>query len=154
MDIIYFFFFFQAEDGIRDLTVTGVQTCALPISPFAASAARTPIQDPIGYRSRRPRVRAGRRGLRRRSRRHVRPGALGWAGAEALAGAGPDGREAALLLRRPRSVRVRLRAPSAARAPRRSPSARSSEPLAIPAGRRHPRAALDPGGHREARPRA
>src|SRR6516165_12379349 len=26
-----FFFFFQAEDGIRDLTVTGVQTCALPI---------------------------------------------------------------------------------------------------------------------------
>src|SRR2546430_4795211 len=28
-----FFFFFQAEDGIRDLTVTGVQTCALPILP-------------------------------------------------------------------------------------------------------------------------
>src|SRR5690349_23105758 len=27
-----FFFFFQAEDGIRDLYVTGVQTCALPIS--------------------------------------------------------------------------------------------------------------------------
>src|SRR5207248_4197336 len=26
------FFFFQAEDGIRDRTVTGVQTCALPIS--------------------------------------------------------------------------------------------------------------------------
>src|SRR6266852_6928284 len=28
------FFFFQAEDGIRDATVTGVQTCALPISDF------------------------------------------------------------------------------------------------------------------------
>src|SRR2546430_11122585 len=28
---ICLFFFFQAEDGIRDLTVTGVQTCALPI---------------------------------------------------------------------------------------------------------------------------
>src|SRR5256886_5679886 len=28
---LYLFFFFQAEDGIRDLTVTGVQTCALPI---------------------------------------------------------------------------------------------------------------------------
>src|SRR2546430_5904730 len=28
-------FFFQAEDGIRDLTVTGVQTCALPIFSFA-----------------------------------------------------------------------------------------------------------------------
>src|SRR5258708_11753502 len=27
----YFFFFFQAEDGIRDDLVTGVQTCALPI---------------------------------------------------------------------------------------------------------------------------
>src|SRR5688572_32620945 len=32
--MFFFFFFFQAEDGIRDLTVTGVQTCALPIYPF------------------------------------------------------------------------------------------------------------------------
>src|SRR2546430_13261558 len=32
------FFFFQAEDGIRDLTVTGVQTCALPISRNYQSA--------------------------------------------------------------------------------------------------------------------
>src|SRR5205085_6717286 len=31
------FFFFQAEDGIRDLTVTGVQTCALPISSILIS---------------------------------------------------------------------------------------------------------------------
>src|SRR5690554_7476867 len=30
--IFFFFFFFQAEDGIRDADVTGVQTCALPIS--------------------------------------------------------------------------------------------------------------------------
>src|SRR3712207_7567982 len=29
---MFFFFFFQAEDGIRDIGVTGVQTCALPIS--------------------------------------------------------------------------------------------------------------------------
>src|SRR5437868_14745624 len=29
---LYIFFFFQAEDGIRDRNVTGVQTCALPIS--------------------------------------------------------------------------------------------------------------------------
>src|SRR6266700_1894439 len=28
---MFFFFFFQAEDGIRDFHVTGVQTCALPI---------------------------------------------------------------------------------------------------------------------------
>src|SRR2546430_6024147 len=33
-----YFFFFQAEDGIRDLTVTGVQTCALPISRSSAHA--------------------------------------------------------------------------------------------------------------------
>src|SRR3712207_6879811 len=30
--LLIFFFFFQAEDGIRDIGVTGVQTCALPIS--------------------------------------------------------------------------------------------------------------------------
>src|SRR2546429_6734463 len=30
--MIDIFFFFQAEDGIRDVAVTGVQTCALPIS--------------------------------------------------------------------------------------------------------------------------
>src|SRR5204863_5604204 len=33
-------FFFQAEDGIRDLYVTGVQTCALPISALAALCRR------------------------------------------------------------------------------------------------------------------
>ena len=33
--VFLFFFFFQAEDGIRDWSVTGVQTCALPISLFA-----------------------------------------------------------------------------------------------------------------------
>src|SRR2546430_3476148 len=31
VSVLFLFFFFQAEDGIRDLTVTGVQTCALPI---------------------------------------------------------------------------------------------------------------------------
>src|SRR2546430_11508702 len=33
-------FFFQAEDGIRDLTVTGVQTCALPICIRKSVGAR------------------------------------------------------------------------------------------------------------------
>src|SRR3989440_5154668 len=37
-DITFFFFFFQAEDGIRDLIVTGVQTCALPIYVAAERA--------------------------------------------------------------------------------------------------------------------
>src|SRR6266478_7308005 len=41
---IFFFFFFQAEDGIRDLTVTGVQTCALPIS----LVPRRPCRDQLG----------------------------------------------------------------------------------------------------------
>src|SRR5207248_8517918 len=34
----FFFFFFQAEDGIRDRTVTGVQTCALPICELFVQA--------------------------------------------------------------------------------------------------------------------
>src|SRR2546422_10159773 len=34
--VIFFFFFFQAEDGIRDVAVTGVQTCALPILTLAS----------------------------------------------------------------------------------------------------------------------
>src|SRR3990167_10227893 len=49
----FFFFFFQEEDGIRDLTVTGVQTCALPIfeyfdklSPMIAIA-----NGPIDYKT-------------------------------------------------------------------------------------------------------
>src|SRR5205823_8626603 len=35
---LFFFFFFQAEDGIRDKLVTGVQTCALPICTRSAQA--------------------------------------------------------------------------------------------------------------------
>src|SRR2546430_12172714 len=38
--IFFFFFFFQAEDGIRVLTVTGVQTCALPILSYGDFASR------------------------------------------------------------------------------------------------------------------
>src|SRR2546430_506709 len=41
--VCVFFFFFQAEDGIRDLTVTGVQTCALPI--FRSEGA-DPVSEP------------------------------------------------------------------------------------------------------------
>src|SRR5689334_24125347 len=43
--IVWSFFFFQAEDGIRDGTVTGVQTCALPISAPAV-AERRPMPEP------------------------------------------------------------------------------------------------------------
>src|SRR5260370_38027537 len=54
-----FFFFFQAEDGIRDSSVTGVQTCALPISGCG---------DP-GYRGRMRRAAPWRRSLRTGGRR-------------------------------------------------------------------------------------
>src|SRR6266403_2966819 len=40
---LFFFFFFQAEDGIRDLYVTGVQTCALPISRREPEVQKTPL---------------------------------------------------------------------------------------------------------------
>src|SRR5258708_17816972 len=37
--LLIFFFFFQAEDGIRDSSVTGVQTCPLPISVFTSDSS-------------------------------------------------------------------------------------------------------------------
>src|SRR2546425_9508795 len=40
---LFFFFFFQAEDGIRDKLVTGVQTCALPISSLWRRPGHVPV---------------------------------------------------------------------------------------------------------------
>src|SRR5258707_11720742 len=45
---MFFLFFFQAEDGIRDIGVTGVQTCALPISALALPAAAEDLKLPEG----------------------------------------------------------------------------------------------------------
>src|SRR2546430_9279433 len=45
------FFFFQAEDGIRDLTVTGVQTCALPISQIGEYYGRYRLHQPEAERA-------------------------------------------------------------------------------------------------------
>src|SRR5690606_40341154 len=42
--ITIFLFFFQAEDGIRDFHVTGVQTCALPISRVVDRVVRYPAR--------------------------------------------------------------------------------------------------------------
>src|SRR5262249_58151700 len=59
---LWCFFFFQAEDGIRDWSVTGVQTCALPIC--AADARRrldrepTVVRDDDGVDDREPEPRA------------------------------------------------------------------------------------------------
>src|SRR2546429_2968475 len=49
--LYWYFFFFQAEDGIRDVAVTGVQTCALPISycvvPYTRGPERSRASDSI-----------------------------------------------------------------------------------------------------------
>src|SRR5438046_10042346 len=84
----FLFFFFQAEDGIRDWSVTGVQTCALPIwcKPGGSRAAWAPsaVEDPgdgdleafgeeVGGVA--PRVRSdGRIGGWRRERLEAQPG--------------------------------------------------------------------------------
>src|SRR5687768_17835643 len=48
MCLLFFFFFFQAEDGIRDVAVTGVQTCALPILQQAGLQA---YLDKLGFQT-------------------------------------------------------------------------------------------------------
>src|SRR5699024_11884614 len=47
--ILCVFFFFQAEDGIRDRNVTGVQTCALPILMFDIHYVRITAQTILNY---------------------------------------------------------------------------------------------------------
>src|SRR5207248_7328495 len=47
-------FFLQAEDGIRDRTVTGVQTCALPICRFSAQALGWNLQAGLERKNDRP----------------------------------------------------------------------------------------------------
>src|SRR5207302_5318202 len=44
---LFFFFFFQAEDGIRDFHVTGVQTCALPISTVWLRVGKTFVMQAV-----------------------------------------------------------------------------------------------------------
>src|SRR5579862_2684204 len=100
IEYIVFFFFFQAEDGIRDGTVTGVQTCALPIStndtparhhrqpaqtasPTAAApnraaapppaAARQPAQSPAAAAQRAPARKAPLHGSSQQSHRQHTP---------------------------------------------------------------------------------
>src|SRR5690606_39966579 len=82
------YFFFQAEDGIRDFHVTGVQTCALPISARAASRGQeegsvaapphAPIVADQGRRVRRRGSEAGRpRAGRAAGSRLLRPVQIG-----------------------------------------------------------------------------
>src|SRR5207245_5093126 len=65
--VFIYFFFFQAEDGIRDATVTGVQTCALPILDRSTSAGWTPpALRRATARASPPRSRSARRSEERR----------------------------------------------------------------------------------------
>src|SRR6266536_2507452 len=102
---MFFFFFFQAEDGIRDPLVTGVQTCALPIYQGGADPAAQ-----VGHAGRR-RGAAVARGAdpARRPARHRAglPGPAWTAGAEA-AGARRAARP--LRERRPPAAELRRRA--------------------------------------------
>src|SRR5258706_8561214 len=62
-----YFFFFQAEDGIRDWSVTGVQTCALPISSSCTRPVLTGSvisRAPTNGRSPRTRIESRYRGCR------------------------------------------------------------------------------------------
>src|SRR5256712_3278169 len=76
---IFFFFFFQAEDGIRDLIVTGVQTCALPISlrelrNRPAAARGCPARGGRGHRAGPGARAAAARGVSRADRAALRAG--------------------------------------------------------------------------------
>src|SRR5438093_3079673 len=73
MLVFFFFFFFQAEDGIRDWSVTGVQTCALPISQRSPGG-------PVARAERRRSAGTGVRGVAE----------LAAGGAGATAATGPD----------------------------------------------------------------
>src|SRR2546422_5109391 len=67
MLLFHFFFFFQAEDGIRDVAVTGVQTCALPICDAPPDHAEGGgAGEAQGGRKGRGRESAGRQAAQRR----------------------------------------------------------------------------------------
>src|SRR5258708_40343604 len=69
------FFFFQAEDGIRDDLVTGVQTCALPISLEVTRARRVLAQreTPVAQRTQRLPLRTAVLECFRDAERHLVP---------------------------------------------------------------------------------
>src|SRR5688572_33123066 len=74
-------FFFQAEDGIRDLTVTGVQTCALPISagPGRRRRPRLATRSVAGWRTSRGSLTTAPSRVRSEERRVGKECRYGWA---------------------------------------------------------------------------
>src|SRR6266498_4650471 len=69
--IMWWFFFFQAEDGIRDADVTGVQTCALPISRRRPRRRPGPRRGRAWWPPARPTARRTRRTPRPDRRRRI-----------------------------------------------------------------------------------
>src|SRR5256885_12715587 len=112
----FYFFFFQAEDGIRDYKVTGVQTCALPISDLAV-----PRSDGRAGRGRRDPPDDARRRARRGTERRAR-----------VLAHGPIPRDGGLgpAARRPRPTRAPPARPPAPAARPARPGARSGGALA------------------------
>src|SRR2546426_6959967 len=91
------FFFFQAEDGIRDYKVTGVQTCALPIYPGSRARALARARNPQRAR-RRARLGVGAAQSHRAGRERGRRG-LDGGGRRVARGCGRGPREACAALR-------------------------------------------------------
>src|SRR5437870_12947339 len=76
MDCCIPVFFFQAEDGIRDGHVTGVQTCALPISPPEFIDDRDSVAVVVEGEDRQGPLKIGRASCRERVERSVAGGPL------------------------------------------------------------------------------
>src|SRR2546430_4069560 len=118
---LHLYFFFQAEDGIRDLTVTGVQTCALPISRDLLKRENRRSVVMLGPRAQGPpgfqglqipfEARLTTRNMRRRTVPAAGPSASGW-----IARPRPGGSMAPL--RSPRSRWTRGRGPGSRIGPR------------------------------------
>src|SRR5215213_5053580 len=123
--MICVFFFFQAEDGIRDWSVTGVQTCALPISRPGDRDRR------VGDGALQPPGRGRGRGPPAPGREPRRPPR------------GPPARDAVRRVRRPPPLGGRRRGPR---------GGRRRGALAQRASRLHPAAATPPRGVQGQRP--
>src|SRR5207245_3601835 len=79
---VFHFFFFQAEDGIRDATVTGVQTCALPISGMGGERSTASVRvggQPWQALRQRPSATDATRAARSEERRVGKEGRSRWA---------------------------------------------------------------------------
>src|SRR2546429_5100042 len=88
------FFFFQAEDGIRDVAVTGVQTCALPILRWQGASLRARRFPEFDHRRRARDCQIGRASCRGRG--EISVGAVSLKKKKTIASSGAKGERAGL----------------------------------------------------------